>query len=167
MIFNKLSNLIKETIMKVRSITDVITNSSTEVFSMRSEDFKNLPKNLLSRKDEEAFLVFETFEDIQRKYIENSFLECFDGIDHRMWPFQLSSDAKKALDYFGISEEQQKAYEDDINQIRINGLKSSKSVQKLIGTAWGFWYDHDWCESMERLQKYCDSKKIPYKYLRP
>jgi hypothetical protein len=49
---------------------------------MRSKDFKNLPKSVLSRKDREAFMVFETFEDIQREYMKNSWLECFGKLDH-------------------------------------------------------------------------------------
>lgn len=101
--------------MKLRSITDVITNSSTEVFSMKSSDFKNLLEGLLSRKDREAFLIFETFEDIQRGYMKCNCLECFDKLDYRMYPFRLSTDTKKALEYFGITEEQQKAYEDEIS----------------------------------------------------
>jgi hypothetical protein len=155
--------------MKIRSKIDVITNSSTEVFSMKSDDFKNLPKGILSRKDREAFMVFETFEDIQREYMKNSWLECFDEIDHRtqMYSFRLSSETKKALEYFGISEEQQKAYEDEINLKRQGGLRSSKPIQDLLGTAWGFWYDHDWCESMDKLKEYCDQHGIPYKYLDP
>lgn len=153
--------------MKIRSITDVITNSSTEIFSMKSEDFRNLPEGLLSRKDREDFLIFETFEDIQREYIKNSFLECFDGLDHRMYPYRLSEDTKKALEYFGITPEQQKAYEDKINLKRQGGIKSSKPIQDLLGTVWGFWYDHSWCESMEGLREYCDQHGISYKYLDP
>jgi hypothetical protein len=153
--------------MKIRSKIDVITNSSTEVFSMKSSDFKNLPEGLISRRDREAFLVFETFEDIQREYMKNSWLECFDKLDHRMYPFRLSTETKKALEYFGISEDAMKAYEEDINLKRQGGLRSSKAIQDLLGTAWGFWYDHDWCESMKKLCEYCDSKKIPYKYLDP
>lgn len=153
--------------MKIRSITDVITNSSTEVFSMKSSDFKNLPKGILSRKDREAFMIFETFEDIQEGYMKCSYLECFDKLDYRMYPFRLSPDTKKALEYFGISEEQQKAYEDEVNLKRQGGLKSSKAIQELLGTAWGFWYDHDWCESMTKLKEYCDQHGMPYKYLDP
>jgi hypothetical protein len=95
---------------------------------MKSSDFKNLPKGILSRKDREAFMVFETF---------------------------------------GISEEQQKAYEDEVNLRQQCGLRSSKPIQDLLGTAWGFWYDHDWCESMDKLKEYCDQHGMPYKYLDP
>lgn len=153
--------------MKLRSVTDVITNSSTEVFSMKSSDFKKLPKGLLSRKDREAFVVFETFEDIQREYMKHSWLECFSELDHRMYPFRLSSDTKKALDYFGISESRQKAYEDEVDLKRQGSIKSSKAVQDLLGTVWGFWYDHAWCGSMSELREYCDQNGIPYKYLDP
>ncbi len=153
--------------MKIRSVTDVITNSSTEVFSMKSSDFKNLPKGILSRKDREAFMIFETFEDIQEGYMKCNYLECFDKLDYRMYPFRLSTDTKKALEYFGISEDAMKAYEDEVNLKRQGGLRSSKAIQELLGTAWGFWYDHDWCESMEKLRGYCDQHGIPYKYLDP
>jgi hypothetical protein len=134
---------------------------------MKSDDFKNLPKGILSRKDREAFMIFETFEDIQEGYMKCNYLECFDKLDYRMYPFRLSADTKKALEYFGISEDAMKAYEDEINLKRQGGLRSSKPIQELLGTAWGFWYDHDWCESMTKLKEYCDQHGIPYKYLDP
>jgi hypothetical protein len=134
---------------------------------MRLEDFRNLPEGLLSKKDRESFLIFETFEDIQREYIKKDWLECFEGLDHRMYPFRLSSDTKKALEHFGITEEQQKAYEEDIDKKRQFSIKSSAAVQAILGTVWGFWYDHDWCKSMEDLLNYCDEHGIPYKYFDP
>jgi hypothetical protein len=134
---------------------------------MKLGDFRSLPKDILSRKDRNAFMIFETFEDIQREYMKHNWLECFEGLDHRMYPFRLSTDTKTALEHFGITEEQQKTYENEVNLKRQGGLRTSKPIQDLLGTVWGFWYDHDWCESMEKLKEYCDEHGIPYKYLDP
>ena len=97
--------------MKIKSITDVVTNSSTEVFTVKIEDLelaKSIPEiynkmfikthgstNILDR-----FICFKSIEDIQKIYIANSYLDVFSDLGFAalyLCPFSLSRNTEKVL----------------------------------------------------------------------
>ena len=154
--------------MKIRSITDVITNSSTEVFSMKISDYEKLPEGLLSRKDRGVLVFFRTIEDVEEKYREDSYLACFDDLPFcpSMFPYTVSGEVIDALKFFGHTDSDIKAYEEHREKTRIAKRNSIPEIQKLVGTVWGFWFDHDWGD-LDRLIRYLDQSKIPYLYWEP
>ena len=103
--------------MKVKSIVDVITNSSSEVFIAKTEDVKACFLELLGDDilPKNHYYSAETFEKIledfnenyeNRRWIEEFLSESGASNSHLLYKFKLSSDAIIALKYFGHTDEE-------------------------------------------------------------
>jgi len=159
--------------MKIKSMTDVITNSSTEVFIMKASDFeKVMYKNpgLLSRKDFQTFTIIKTIDDLITVFREYPYLDLFSDLPEKskrnLYEYKISGEAVYALKHFGHTDEEIKSYEDEVNKKREELRDADVNIQNLLDVAYGAWYDHSWGD-LDKLMKYLDRNKIQYKYFGP
>lgn len=147
--------------MKIRSITDVITNSSTEVWAIRSETFEKAKslfrdkawreKTFESGEKENLYDYFVSFPDFQ------SILDAWEtpfgknAIEHyipRELRYLLYREGLKPgeimiLQKFGHTKEEMKAYVDKLNEERISKLmESQEDWEPYFGWSVAVFYDH-------------------------
>ena len=157
--------------MKVKSIVDVITNSSSEVFIAKTEDVKAcflellgddiLPKNHYYSADtfEKVLEDFnESYEN--RRLIEEFLSESGVSSSHLLYKFKLSSDAIIALKYFGHTDEEIEIYTDMKDETR-NKIRKS-IIEKILGKTMLTYWDHSWMD--KRIVEWFKNNNNDYKH---
>lgn len=141
--------------MKVKSIVDVITNSSSEVFIAKTEDVKACFLELLGDDilPKNHYYSAETFEKVledfnenyeNRRLIEEFLSESGVSNSHLLYKFKLSSDAIIALKYFGHTDEEIEIYTDMKDETR-NKIRKS-IIEKILGKTMLTYWDHSWMD---------------------
>lgn len=165
--------------LKIKSVTDVITNSSTEVFTVKAADLeeaKSIPEiyNKMEVVDRwsgaksntlDNFHVFNTIEDVERVFKHHQNLEIFsDVFGGLLRPFKLREDQVKLLLEFGHTEEEIEKYEAKKDAERIKLRDSNKKIQNLIGQATVEAYDHAWIGHDTAFEKWLKKNKKEFKH---
>ena len=147
--------------MKVRSITDVITNSSTEVWAIKThilEEARSLfrdeawrEKAFEREKKENFYDFFIDFPNFQ------SLLEAWETpegeaaisnhipqeLRYLFKPHKLSFTEVRVLRVFGHSKEEVKAFEDRLNTERLTKLQEKEEdFKEYLGWSVAVFYDH-------------------------
>ena len=141
--------------MKVKSVVDVITNSSSEVFIAKTEDVKACFLELLGDDilPKNHYYSAETFEKVledfnenyeNRRLIEEFLSESGVSSSHLLYKFKLSSDAIIALKYFGHTDEEIEIYTDMKDETR-NKIRKS-IIEKILGKTMLTYWDHSWMD---------------------
>lgn len=144
--------------MKIRSITDVITNSSTEVWAIRTpilEEAKSLFRDEAWREKafwegkENFYDSFVDFPDLQSileawktpdgKGIIESFIPY--NLYHLFYSYSLTPKETKLLKAFGHTPEELKDFEDKMNSDRISRIKE-EDFKEYLGWSVAIFYDH-------------------------
>ena len=157
--------------MKVKSIVDVITNSSSEVFIAKTEDVKAcflelLGDDILPKNHYYSAETFEkVLEDFNESYENRRLIEEFlskSGISssHLLYKFKLSSDAIIALKYFGHTDEEIEIYTDMKDETR-NKIRKS-IIEKILGKTMLTYWDHSWMD--KRVIEWFKNNKKEYKH---
>lgn len=157
--------------MKIKSIVDVITNSSSEVFIAKTEDVKAcflellgddiLPKN--HHYSAETFeKVLEDFNEgrEKRNLIEEFLSESGVCNSYPLYRFKLSGDAIIALKYFGHTDEEIKIYT-DMKDENLNEKRKS-IIEKILGKTILTYWDHSWMD--KRVIEWFKNNNKEYKH---
>lgn len=157
--------------MKVKSIVDVITNSSSEVFIAKTEDVKACFLELLGDDilPKNHYYSAETFEKVledfnenyeNRRLIEEFLSESGVSNSHLLYKFKLSSDAIIALKYFGHTDEEIEIYTDMKDETR-NKIRKS-IIEKILGKTMLTYWDHSWMD--KRVIEWFKNNNKEYKH---
>ena len=157
--------------MKVKSIVDVITNSSSEVFIAKTEDVKECFLELLGDDilPKNHYYSAETFEKVledfnenyeNRRLIEEFLSESGVSSSHLLYKFKLSSDAIIALKYFGHTDEEIEIYTDMKDETRKKVRKSI--IEKILGKTMLTYWDHSWMD--KRVIEWFKNNNKEYKH---
>lgn len=157
--------------MKVKSVVDIITNSSSEVFIAKTEDVKACFLELLGDDilPKNHYYSAETFEKVLKDFNENyenkRLIEEFlseSGVSssHLLYKFKLSSDAIIALKYFGHTDEEIEIYTDMKDETR-NKIRKS-IIEKILGKTMLTYWDHSWMD--KRIVEWFKNNNKEYKH---
>ena len=157
--------------MKAKSIVDVITNSSSEVFIAKTEDVKACFLELLGDDilPKNHYYSAETFEKVledfnenyeNRRLIEEFLSESGVSSSHLLYKFKLSSDAIIALKYFGHTDEEIEIYTDMKDETR-NKIRKS-IIEKILGKTMLTYWDHSWMD--KRVIEWFKNNNKEYKH---
>ena len=157
--------------MKAKSIVDVITNSSSEVFIAKTEDVKECFLELLGDDilPKNHYYSAETFEKVledfnenyeNRRLIEEFLSESGVSSSHLLYKFKLSSDAIIALKYFGHTDEEIEIYTDMKDETR-NKIRKS-IIEKILGKTMLTYWDHSWMD--KRVIEWFKNNNKEYKH---
>lgn len=157
--------------MKIKSIVDVITNSSSEVFIAKTEDVKACFLELLGDDilPKNHYYSAETFEKVledfngdyeNRRLIEKFLSESGVSSSHLLYKFKLSSDAIIALKYFGHTDEEIEIYTDIKDETR-NKIRKS-IIEKILGKTMLTYWDHSWMD--KRVIEWFKNNNKEYKH---
>lgn len=157
--------------MKVKSVVDIITNSSSEVFIAKTEDVKACFLELLGDKilPKNHYYSAETFEKVledfnenyeNRRLIEEFLSESGVSSSHLLYKFKLSSDAIIALKYFGHTDEEIEIYTDMKDETR-NKIRKS-IIEKILGKTMLTYWDHSWMD--KRIVEWFKNNNKEYKH---
>ena len=157
--------------MKVKSIVDVITNSSSEVFIAKTEDVKACFLELLGDDilPKNHYYSAETFEKVledfnesyeNRRLIEEFLSESGVSSSHLLYKFKLSSDAIIVLKYFGHTDEEIEIYTDMKDETR-NKIRKS-IIEKILGKTMLTYWDHSWMD--KRIVEWFKKNNKAYKH---
>ena len=157
--------------MQVKSIVDVITNSSSEVFIAKTEDVKECFLELLGDDilPKNHYYSAETFEKVledfnenyeNRRLIEEFLSESGVSSSHLLYKFKLSSDAIIALKYFGHTDEEIEIYTDMKDETR-NKIRKS-IIEKILGKTMLTYWDHSWMD--KRVIEWFKNNNKEYKH---
>ena len=157
--------------MKIKSIVDVITNSSSEVFIAKTEDVKACFLELLGDEilPKNHYYSAETFEKVledfnesyeNRRLIEEFLSESGVSSSHLLYKFKLSSDAIIALKYFGHTDEEIEIYTDMKDETR-NKIRKS-IIEKILGKTMLTYWDHSWMD--KRVVEWFKNNNKEYKH---
>lgn len=157
--------------MKVKSVVDVITNSSSEVFIAKTEDVKACFLELLGDEilPKNHYYSAETFEKVledfnenyeNRRLIEEFLSESGVSSSHLLYKFKLSSDAIIALKYFGHTDEEIEIYTDMKDETR-NKIRKS-IIEKILGKTMLTYWDHSWMD--KRVVEWFKNNNKEYKH---
>lgn len=157
--------------MKVKSIVDVITNSSSEVFIAKTEDVKACFLELLGDDilPKNHYYSAETFEKVledfnesyeNRRLIEEFLSESGVSSSHLLYKFKLSSDAIIALKYFGHTDEEIEIYTDMKDETR-NKIRKS-IIEKILGKTILTYWNHSWMD--KRVIEWFKNNNKEYKH---
>ena len=157
--------------MKIKSVVDVITNSSSEVFIAKTEDVKACFLELLGDEilPKNHYYSAETFEkvleDFNESYENRGLIEEFlseSGVSssHLLYKFKLSSDAIIALKYFGHTDEEIEIYTNMKDETR-NKIRKS-IIEKILGKTMLTYWDHSWMD--KRIVEWFKNNNKEYKH---
>lgn len=157
--------------MKVKSIVDVITNSSSEVFIAKTEDVKACFLELLGDEilPKNHYYSAETFEKVledfnenyeNRRLIEEFLSESGVSSSHLLYKFKLSSDAIIALKYFGHTDEEIETYT-NMRDEKLNERRKS-IIEKILGKTMLTYWDHSWMD--KRVVEWFKNNNKEYKH---
>ena len=152
--------------MKIKSISDVITNSSSEVFICRISDLEEAKKELKDIDEEfweEAFKQITTVEEAQELFSNSGSIYFYDlQVSTKGYvPFHLSNHEKELLKKFGHSKKELAEYEKNEELKRLEERDKNQEVKdKIIGSAI---YDNesfgDFSSDLYKLSKWFNDKK--------
>ena len=169
--------------MRIKSKNDVITNSSTEVFIVKTtdlEEFKKEHGELLKTDDgfssnlDDEFWGPTDLKDLQESWNsgdlgkKNRIREISDylGLQTGILTFySVSRETKLALEYFGITDDQIKSYEDHINETKTKTITDSQKFKKsldwkaMVRSGHGNFVGRD-----NNLKKFLDEKNYEHLY---
>ena len=155
--------------MKIRSKIDVITNSSTEVFILKTEDLKKAKEEIYNDKTKyflDQFVDIGSIEDLKNLYTEHHHYYIFDDLP--VWllcEYKIAPQTKKVLSMFGHTPEEIKSFEDRENDKRKKLIDETKAFNSVIGYSTTEFYDHDFWGSGNELVKWLKKNGIQdYKY---
>ena len=157
--------------MKVKSVVDVITNSSSEVCIAKTEDVKACFLELLGDDilPKNHYYSAETFEKVledfnenyeNRRLIEEFLSESGVSSSHLLYKFKLSSDAIIALKYFGHTDEEIEIYTDMKDETR-NKIRKS-IIEKILDKTMLTYWDHSWMD--KRVIEWFKNNNKEYKH---
>ena len=157
--------------MKVKSIVDVITNSSSEVFIAKTEDVKTCFLELLGDDilPKNHYYSAETFEKVledfnenyeNRRLIEEFLSESGASNSHLLYKFKLSSDAIIALKYFGHTDKEIETYV-NMRDEKLNERRKS-IIEKILGKTMLTYWDHSWMD--KRVIEWFKNNNKEYKH---
>ena len=151
--------------MKIKSITDVITNSSSEVFIVKTSDLEEAKKEIYDKswkkkrfhyELENIFDLFKsinTLDDISKEDL-NNFVEDPYRLVHLIVPFKLTSREIRILKDLNFTDEEIKEYEDKKDKERLELRNSNEELKKILGMSIARAYDHDWIGTYSALYKW-------------
>lgn len=169
--------------MRIKSRTDVVTNSSTEVFIVKTtdlEEFKKEHGELLKTDDgfssnlDDEFWGPTDLKDLQESWNsgdlgkKNRIREILDYLGLRtdiLTSYSVSRETRLALGYFGITDDQIKSYEDHINEAKTKTIGDSPKFKKsldwkaMVRSGHGNFVGRD-----NNLKKFLDEKNYEYLY---
>lgn len=133
--------------MKIRSKIDVITNSSTEVFILKTEDLKEAKKEIYNKDTKyflDQFIDIGSLEDLKNLYNKYHGYYIFDDLPVWMLrEYKIAPQTRKILSMFGHTPEEIKSFEDRENNKRKKLIEETKTFNKVIGYSTAEFYDHD------------------------
>lgn len=155
--------------MKIRSKIDVITNSSTEVFILKTEDLKEAKKEIYNDKTKyflDQFIDIGSIEDLKKFYVEHFGYYIFDDLP--IWllrEYKIAPQTRKVLSMFGHTPEEIKSFEDRENNKREKLIEETKAFNSVIGYSTAEFYDHDFWGPDNELVKWLKKNGIQdYRY---
>lgn len=155
--------------MKIRSKIDVITNSSTEVFILRTEDLKKAKEEIYNDKTKyflDQFIDIGSIEDLKNLYVEHFGYQVFDDLP--VWllcEYKIAPQTKRVLSMFGHTPEEIKSFEDRENNKRKKLIEETKAFNSVIGYSTAEFYDHDFWGSENELVKWLKKNGVQdYRY---
>lgn len=138
--------------MKIKSRTDVITNSSTEVFIVKTtdlEEFKKKHGEFFKDPDGREFKVDTEFwgpsdltelqeawnsKDPEKRIRIREIFGSFGLGTGLLVPYAVSKETRKALEFFGHTDQEISSYEDQVNDHRTKAIAASKTIAESL--AW-------------------------------
>lgn len=158
--------------MKIRSKIDVITNSSTEVFILKTEDLRKAKEEIYNDKTKyflDQFIDIGSIEDFKKLYVEHWGYYIFDDLP--VWllrEYKIAPQTRKVLSMFGHTPEEIKSFEDRENDKRKKLIEETKAFDNIIGYSTAEFYDHDFWGSGNELVEWLKKNGIKdYRYERP
>ena len=155
--------------MKIRSRVDVITNSSTEVFILKTEDLKKAKKEIYNDKTKyflDQFIDIGSIKDLKNLYVEHFGYQIFDDLP--VWllrEYKIAPQTKRVLSMFGHTPEEIKSFEDRENDKRKKLIEETKAFNSVIGYSTAEFYDHNFWGSGNELVKWLKENGIQdYRY---
>ena len=152
--------------MKLRSITDVITNSSTEVFCMKASDYEAVIQNHPDL-EVKGIRVYHDVSELAQAYQEHPNRWPFSGmpqvIRSLLTDYKLPDYIRAILRDFGHTDQEIDTYESTKQSERLKVRSESQFLKDYIKIARGIWYD-----TMRRpphlaeLREYLDNCGIEY-----
>jgi len=152
--------------MKLRSITDVITNSSTEVFCMKASDYEDVIQihpELAVKGIKVYHDVSELAQDYQASPNAWPFRDIPISFRILLSNYKLPKSTRIVIRNFGHTDQEIDDYEKAKNSELLKKRSESQFLQDFIKVARGIWYDIDrepphLCE----LREYLDNCGIKY-----
>lgn len=154
--------------MKLRSVTSVVTNSSSEVFCMKASDYEAVVQNH-PELEVKGIKVYHDISELAQDYQAHPYSNA--------WPFRnmppltrallldykLSDTVRKILRDFGHTDQEIDTYENAKSTERIQVRNESKFLQEFIKIARGIWYDYyRGPQNLPELREYLDNCGIEY-----
>lgn len=96
--------------MKIKSIIDVITNSSTEVFILKTKDLEDARKEIYNENTKrylDQFVDIGSIEDLKNLYLVHPSYYIFDDLP--VWllrEYKIAPQTRKILSMFGHTEDE-------------------------------------------------------------
>lgn len=158
--------------MKIKSKIDVITNSSSEVFILKTKDLEEAKKDIYNDETKiylDRFVDIKSIEDLLKLYEEYPGYQIFKYLP--MWIFrkyEISEYDKTLLKKFGHTDKEIKSFEDRENQKRKNLQSDAKILNEVIGYSTAEIYDFGFWGSKNELVAWLkEHNKTGYRYERP
>lgn len=155
--------------MKIKSIIDVITNSSTEVFILKTKDLEDARKEIYNENTKrylDQFVDINSIEDIKNLYLVHPSYYIFDDLPVWMLrEYKIAPQTRKLLSMFGHTEDEIRSFEDKENIKRKKLIEDTKAFNKVIGFSTAEFYDHDFWGSGNELIKWLKkNERKDYRY---
>ena len=152
--------------MKLRSVTDVVTNSSSEVFCMKASDYEAVIKNH-PELEVSGIKVYHDVSELAADFQGNPgawpFRNMPLAIRALLTDFKLRDSTKTILKDFGHTDQEIEAYEESKNTKRLKIRSESQFLKDFIGIARGIWQSSNRGPlHLEELREYLDNCGIEY-----
>lgn len=152
--------------MKIRSITNVITNSSSEVFCMKASDYEAVIQ-IHPELEVEGIMIYHDISELAQDYQAHPNAWTFRGMPPvakaLLTDYRLPESVRTILRDFGHSDQEILNYENAKNTERLRKRSESLFLQDFIKVARGYWFD---CYRrplhLEELREYLDNCGIEY-----
>ena len=152
--------------MKIRGVTDVITNSSSEVFCMKASDYEDVIQIHPELKVAGIKIyhdVLELVADFQKRPGAWPFRNMPQSTRALLTDFKLQDSTRVILKDFGHTDQEIEAYEESKNTERLKARSESQFLKHFIKVARGIWYDTQRQPlHLAELREYLDNCGIEY-----
>lgn len=152
--------------MRLRSVTDVITNSSSEVFSMKASDYETIIRDH-PELAVNGIMIYHNVSELSVAYQSRPNSWPFTKIPVRerylLGDFKIPSSIRQILYDFGHTDQEILDYEKSKNLRVLEKREASDFLKNFIERAYGVWYD--WYRDpagLPELRKYLDENEIGY-----